>query len=533
MAAITFTSGMRPFLLALAAGVLAAPTPSTAASLGAAGSSARAWPRGNAVVGYRNEASLRAALARYPATVVRRIPPLRVAEVRPAGSTAGFATNVGRLPGVRFVERLAAREQHVEPALSLPAGRVLPWEWQYAVTREDAVPPWVLRAASAMTIGVVDSGADLTAPDLAEKAPATYNVRTGSADVTDTLGHGTFVSALAAGSTTNNEGIAGFGGDARLLVVKAAAADGSFTDLDEANGIVYAVDHGARVLNLSLGGPNTSTTERRAIDYAAAHGVLLVVAAGNEAQAGNPVEYPAALVQPVGSKGVGGVGLAVGASTISGTRAQFSNVGSYISLVAPGDGVFSAVATGAALARFPRVALPGSLAGEYGYASGTSFSAPEVSGAAALVWAANPLLDAAGVAEVLKASASGNGVWNADVGYGVIDVGDAVALAAGIKTPASKAMVTLGASLKKRVAKVTVSLRAAAPGVSPASRVVVLEMLKGNNWIVRGQGTTSNSGQSTFRLALRKGTYRLRARWGGAGDLAGAVSSTLVLRAPS
>src|SRR5207244_4242702 len=83
--------------------------------------------------------------------------------------------------------------------------------------------------------------------------------------------------------------------------------------VDESNAIVYAVDHGARIINLSLGGPATSTTERKAIDYATSHGALVVAAAGNEYQDGNPIEYPAALLQPVGSKGVGGRGLAAGA----------------------------------------------------------------------------------------------------------------------------------------------------------------------------------------------------------------------------
>ena len=89
------------------------------------------------------------------------------------------------------------------------------------------------------------------------------------------------------------------------MVIEAADRQGSFTDIDEAAAIVYAVDHGARIINLSLGGPTTSSTERRAVDYAVAKGVLLVAAIGNSHGGGNPVEYPAALLQPVGSRGVG------------------------------------------------------------------------------------------------------------------------------------------------------------------------------------------------------------------------------------
>jgi subtilisin family serine protease len=290
------------------------------------------------------------------------------------------------------------------------------------------VPDWVLRAAAAVTIAVIDTGGDLEAPDLAAKAPTAYNVRTRTADVVDTSGHGTFVASLAAGSVSNGDGIAGFGGDARLMVIKASRG-GGFSDLDEAAAIVYATEHGARIINMSFGGPRTSQTERKAVAYAAAHGVLLVAAAGNEAGTGDRPSYPAALVQPVGSNGAGGSGLAVAASTSTGERARFSNSGSYVSLAAPGENVFGAVSASAPSARYPRVPLPGSLSGLYGFASGTSFAAPQVAGAAALVWAANPLLTAAQVADLLKQTASGDGTWNPDLGFGVIDVAAAVAAA--------------------------------------------------------------------------------------------------------
>jgi serine protease len=81
---------------------------------------------------------------------------------------------------------------------------------------------------------------------------------------------------------------------------------------------------------------------------------------------------------------------------------------------------------------YPRATLAGAKSGLYGYGSGTSFAAPQVAGAAALVWAANPLLTAAQVAQILKDTASGHGAWNADLGYGVIDVAAAVARASGL-----------------------------------------------------------------------------------------------------
>jgi subtilisin family serine protease len=146
----------------------------------------------------------------------------------------------------------------------------------------------------------------VNAPDLAEKSPATWSVLNNSADVTDHQGHGTFVSSLAAGSSTNGDGVAGFGGDAKLLDVQAAKVDGTITDVDSAAAIVYAVDHGADIINMSYGGPTPSATEQNAIGYAAGHGVLLVAAAGNDGAGTNLPMYPAAFLQPLLSNGQGG-----------------------------------------------------------------------------------------------------------------------------------------------------------------------------------------------------------------------------------
>jgi subtilisin family serine protease len=409
-------------------------TPSAVAGTGSA--QTREWPRGTVVVRTYAPRALRATLRRLGAHVVRSIPALGVVEVRPARSARRLAATLSSVSSVDSVAPAVERYAQAEPALlpyAVPGGA---YEWQYAAVREDAVPAAVVNAASAITIAVVDTGGDVSAPDLAAKSPATHSVLSGSSVVTDTNGHGTFVSSLAAGSVSNGEGIAGFGGNAQLMIVQAGQPDGVFTDVDEAAGIVYAVDHGAKIVNLSLGGPQSSQTEISALSYAASHGVLVVVAAGNAFMSGDPVEYPAALVQPVGSNGQGGTGLAVGASTLIGTRAAFSNTGSYLSLAAPGENVFGAIAATADPAEYASTALPRSSAGTYGYGSGTSFATPEVAGAAALVWAANPLLTYADVAGILKESASGHGAWNPELGYGVIDVAAAVARAQGVSAAA-------------------------------------------------------------------------------------------------
>ena len=504
------------------------------AALLAPGGSATPPAKERLVVGFQSQAALAQALERYPgAQIVRRVPHMRTVEIEVAGDPEGFSS----LPGIAFSHRPLLRTTKVEPALAAVFRPGLPYEWQYVATRVNEVPEPVLRAASAIKVAVIDTGADVTHPDLAAKAPETWDIVRKRTNVADKDGHGTFVSALATGSVTNGEGIAGFGGDAGLLMVKAVGKGDSFSDVDEAAAIVYAVDHGAKIINLSLGGEGTSALEQRAIRYAALHNVLIVAAAGNEYLDGNPVEYPAAALQPVGSKGQGGVGLAVGATTMSGKRAEFSNTGTQISLAAPGENVFGAIAAGSPRDWWPRYALPGSAAGLYGWSSGTSFSSPEVAGAAALVWAANPALTAQQVAGILKATASGRGRWNPSVGYGLIDVAAAVAAATGQQiAPRVKAGAWLSVRRVQsrfgrhvrtpralRRVRLTVHLRTSAPTVTPDYRVLSLELRRGSHWRRIARTATRLGGGIRWTVGLRPGRHVLRVVYRGRWDLRGAV----------
>jgi subtilisin family serine protease len=564
------------------------------------------------VVGYSSESALRRAVAQSSSRVVRRIRALHVAilEAPPAA-----ARMLDGLPGIRYSEQPVLRRQLVDPAVAPAPVIGGAYEWQFGAAREHLVPASVLHAASAITIAVIDTGADVSAPDLAAKAPTTWSVRANSSDVTDYYGHGTFVSSLAAGSTTNGEGVAGFGGDAKLLAVQASAPDGTFTDVEESAAIVYAVDHGAKIINMSFGGPMSSPAEQSAIAYAAAHGVLLVAAAGNSGQSGNQPSYPAALLQPLGSNGVGGIGLAVAASNLSRGRASFSNYGSYISLAAPGENVFGALSSSADPNYWPRQSLPGSVTGIYGYGSGTSYSSPEVAGAAALVWAANPGLRAADVAAILKQSASGHGGWNENTGYGILDAAAAVASAQGtsvgvprvglsgtrsglrvsltwsspgavsyrllvsrdggspqillgsttatttsyrldpghsysftvtatdtwgltvasmpytITLPYSAVKLDLRTSpAKNKQIRLSSLFAPVSKSVVRAGRRLVLESFDGHAWHRFAAASTGKTGVATWKLTLRRGSYRIRATYAGADDLAPATSRAVTLR---
>lgn len=350
--------------------------------------------------------------------VVENVPALHVAEV----STSDLAGLRAR-PGIRFAAPTVPRHRLGGTLVTAPSA--LSAEWEFTATRSNLVPGAVQRAAARITIAVVDTGADLSAPELAAKAPTTYNAVTRSGRVSDVTGHGTFVASVAAGSVTTGGGLRGFGGDAKLMIVQANRGADVFDDVDEAAGIVWAVDHGAQIVNLSIGGAETSQVEKDAVRYAVAHGVLLVAAAGNTGEGGNVPSYPGALV--------GAHGIAVGSSTASGKRASFSTVGRYVSLAAPGVRVLGATTADAPTSSFPRADVASD--GVYAYGTGTSYSAPQVAGAAALVWAANPSLGVVGVVRILEQTASNGGSWNAGTGYGVLDVAAAVARALGVPAP--------------------------------------------------------------------------------------------------
>ena len=357
--------------------------------------------------------------------VTARVSQLRIAEV----ATGDLAALRAR-PGIDWGQPTVARRQLGDAPVEVAGAG---GEWQYAATRADLVPAGVRRAAARITIAVIDTGADLTAPDLAAKRPITYSAVSGSSVVTDTVGHGTFVASVAAGAPTAGV-FAGFGGAARLLIVQANSGDDDFSDATEAASIVWAVDHGARIINLSLGGPDTSQVEAAAIGYAEAHGVLLVAAAGNGGETGDLTTYPAALLGPDG--------LAVGASASDGARAPFSTAADYVSLLAPGVNVLGSLSSTAPASAYPRAELAVG-GGLFGYGTGTSYAAPEVAGAAALVWAAKPSLSAAQVAAILERTASGHGRRTTASGYGVLDVAAAVAAAQGRPAPAELGAVTV------------------------------------------------------------------------------------------
>ncbi|HEV7862996.1 MAG TPA: S8 family serine peptidase, partial [Acidimicrobiia bacterium] len=137
-----------------------------------------------------------------------------------------------------------------------------------------------------MVLAIVDSGVQLNHPDLASRLVPGYDFVNNDPSPDDDFGHGTMVAGIAAAITNNGQGVAGGMWRGKIMPVKVLDNHGSANDDDIAAGITFAVDHGASVINLSLGGPGASTTLQTAVDYATSHNVVVVAAAGNDGTKG-------------------------------------------------------------------------------------------------------------------------------------------------------------------------------------------------------------------------------------------------------
>lgn len=265
---------------------------------------------------------------------------------------------------------------------------------------------------SGITVAVIDTGVDMTHPDLAGNLDTAnaLNVLEAGRPVDDDFGHGTHVAGIIAAVGDNRQGALGVAFKTRVMPIRVLGVDGSGTLAD----LVYAIDHavakGAHVINMSLGSPDRSELEGEAIKDALAKGVVVVAAAGNEATTGNYAEYPASY------PGV----LSVGAVGPDLKRAPFSNFNSSVTVVAPGVDIFSTLPV-----RFGKD-------NPYGYLSGTSMAAPMVAGAAALVLAAHPTWTPEQVASRLRKTAQNLAVndevldYSPFFGDGLIDAAAAV-----------------------------------------------------------------------------------------------------------
>jgi subtilisin family serine protease len=232
----------------------------------------------------------------------------------------------------------------------------------------------------------------------------------------DDYGHGTFVTGIIAAKTNNAEGIAGINPGAQIMVLKTANKRGKSRSLSIYRAIRYAVDNGARVINISLGTKEVSRLQQIAINYAYHQGVFVVVAAGN-------AEDYIAKFSPPGLRRV----FAVAAINADGKRRKSSNYGPNVALTAPGGEIYSLTAKDGKADGIITPKIPT----KYHRLSGTSFSAPIVTGTASLILAKYPDLSNRQLEDILLNSATDLSLegWDRYNGMGVLNAGTALAYA--------------------------------------------------------------------------------------------------------
>lgn len=271
---------------------------------------------------------------------------------------------------------------------------------QWGTLRINAAESWNMTMGSPVVVAVIDSGVEAAHPDLQGQLVPGWDFVNDDDDPADDGGHGTAMTGIIVAAADNGIGIAGVAPQAAVMPIKVLDQTGFGFFSNVAAGIVYAVDHGATVINLSLSAGSASPTLQTAVDYARAHDVVVVASAGNSAV--TQPTYPAAIPGVVG----------VMATDSDDDRAWFSNYGPWVTLAAPGLNIHTTL-----------------YGGDYTSVLGTSPAAALASAAFALLRAANPTMTAADAIAAMTANADdiGPAGFDSEFGYGLVDIHAALA----------------------------------------------------------------------------------------------------------
>jgi serine protease len=290
---------------------------------------------------------------------------------------------------------------------------------QYSLDRMRVRDAWSLSTGGSRVVAVLDTGVEFGHQDLAGRLLQGYDFVNDDLWAGDDNGHGTWVSGIIAANTNNGIGIAGISWSDKVLPVKIMSAAGTGNTSDLTSGIVWATDHGASVINMSVGGFPYSTYVHDAIRYAWSRGVVLVGAAGNNGRF-EPF-YPASYPEVI----------SVSATQVEDEFSFWSSYHTDVDVSAPG----SSVLTTNCEACKP---IEHDTTGDhrYTYISGTSFATPNVAGVVALIWARYPTMTNAQVVERLKTTTDDLGYSGHDSRYGSGRVNAYRALGASVPAPA-------------------------------------------------------------------------------------------------
>jgi thermitase len=314
--------------------------------------SAQGYVRGEVLVKIRGNASPDRALNRVRGFVMQRLSRVAVARIHlPDDVSVPMALiRLRSLPEVEYVEpNYLVHTTDVNDPL---------YPSQWALNKIKAPYAWNRTHGSPQVlVAVLDSGVDLTHPELVGKIAGTQNF-VGTGPVDDVFGHGTHTAGTIAANTDNGLGVASLGYETRILVGKVVDDNGQGNLATVAMGIEWAANNGAKVVSMSLAGISFSSTLKDVVDDAWSRGIVLVAAAGNYGN--NAYTYPAAYDKCI----------AVAATDESDRRCSFSTYGSWVHVAAPGNRILS-------LNNHGGTALM----------SGTSMATPHVAALAALLWA--------------------------------------------------------------------------------------------------------------------------------------------------
>jgi len=290
---------------------------------------------------------------------------------------------------------------------------------QWHLTQIKMESAWDISTGQGVTVAVLDSGVSPDGRDgFGGRLVSGYNaIRPLYPDfTTDNNGHGTHVAGTIAQQTNNATGVAGVAYNASIMPVKVLNRRGWGITRWFADGIRWAADHGADVINMSFGGANYSQTLEDAVNYAYNRGVVLVAASGNEGI--NEVAYPAAYENCI----------AVGAIGYDEVVADYSNRGLTLDIVAPGGDVTEDLnedgfADGVLQETFRYSFAGRALGWWYPFWQGTSMASPHVAGVAALIIAVNPGYTPDTVRDAISNTAKDLGApgWDEVYGYGLLD----------------------------------------------------------------------------------------------------------------
>ncbi len=346
--------------------------------------------------GAPNEKVLKA-FADEGVSIAGEIPQLNIKRIKvPSHLREGARKNFSANPHFKFAE-----PNYIADPTTTPDDPSFASQWH--LPKISAPMAWdAVTGSSTVDIAIADSGVDPTHPDLAGKLIPGYNFYDNNNDTRDVFGHGTKVAGAAAAIGNNGIGVSGVAWSNPIMPLRVSDTAGYAYYSTMADAIIYAADHGVRIVNLSFGGTSSSSTLQSAIDYAWNKGTIVFASAGNSNVI--TLTYPAACNHAV----------AVAATDSADRKASFSNYGSWITVSAPGAGIYTTANGGA-----------------YASVSGTSFSSPITAGVAALILSVNPLLSAQQVVDILKQNTDDLGTAGFDqyFGYGRVNAAKTVASA--------------------------------------------------------------------------------------------------------